>query len=78
VPQQVHVVNRVGAGEHASNQPGHLQPGRVPRPARHRQMITGQLAQPSALRQPDHRHQPRRRRQRPIIEPRGPNRGDVR
>jgi hypothetical protein len=78
VPQQIHVIDRIGTGHHAGNQRGHLRPGRATRPTRHRQMPTRQLTQTSALRQCQHRHQPDARHQTRIIEARRPDRIDMR
>ena len=68
VAQQRHVIDRVGTGNHARDQRGHLQPRVRALVARHTQMLPGQLLQPGLLGQAHHRHQPSRRHQIRIVE----------
>ena len=68
VPQQRHVVDGVGAGDHPRDQRGHLQPRVRALVGRHRQVLLCQRCEPGRLRQRHHRDQPRRRHQIRVVE----------
>jgi len=78
VPQQVHVIDRVGSGHHAGDQRGHFRAGPATRTTGHCQVITRQLTQRGAVRQSHRRHQASGRHQTRIIEQRAPHRVDMR
>ena len=78
VPQQCHVVDAVGAGDHAGDQGGHLPTGVGALVRRNTQMPIRQHRQPGQRRQPHRRNQARRRHQIPVIEHRRLHRTRVR
>ena len=70
VPQQRHVIDAVGPGDHARYQAAHFRPGMGALVGRHAEMLIGQPGQPALLGQGSHRDQPRARHQIGIIEDR--------
>jgi hypothetical protein len=54
VPQQVHVVDRVGAGDHAGHQRRHLQLGVHPALGLQGELVDDELTQPAGLGQGHH------------------------
>ena len=78
VPQHGHISNRISTRDHAPDQRGYLQPGRMTRPSGHRQMPVNQLDQAAPGRQAHRRYQPGVRHQVRLIEHRGPHRNTMR
>jgi hypothetical protein len=68
VPQQRHVIDRVGAGDHPRHQRGHLQPGMRALVGRHTQMLIGQAPQSRPVGQRQHRDQPCGRHEIRVVE----------
>jgi hypothetical protein len=72
VPQQRHVVDRVGTGDHPGDQRGHLPAGVRALVRRHRQQLIGQRIQPGVSRQAHQRNQSGGRHQIRLVEARRP------
>ena len=68
VPQHRHVRDRVRTRHHPRYQGRNLQPGRMARSARDRQMTIGKLDQPSLARDRHHRDQPGMRHEVRLVE----------
>jgi hypothetical protein len=68
VPQQSHVINAVGPGDHARDQAAHLRPGVGALVGRHTQMLIGQHGQAALLGQRGHRDQPSARHKIGVIK----------
>jgi hypothetical protein len=68
VPQQVHVVDRIGARGHARHQARHLHRGVHAALAARADVLRDQIAQPGTLRQAHHRHQAGLRHEIRVIE----------
>jgi hypothetical protein len=78
VPEQGHVIDAVGAGDHARHQRGQLQAGVGALVRRHAHPLVGQLAQPSPPGQGHHRDQTGRRHEIGLVENRRGDRAGVR
>jgi hypothetical protein len=70
VPQQVHVLDAVRAGDHARDQCGDLRPGVRAAIGRHRHVLVDPAAQPRPLGQGQDRHQTARGHEIRFVEPR--------
>lgn len=77
VPQQRHVVDAVGAGDHARDQCGYLPPRIGALVGRHRHVLVRQISEPVFLGQPQHRNQAGRGEEVAVIEHRRPYRAGM-
>jgi hypothetical protein len=78
VPQQRHVIDRVGTGNHPGHQRHDFPTGVRALVRRNRQPLTDQVGQPDRLRQPRDRDQPSGRHQIRLVEPRSEHRAGMR
>jgi hypothetical protein len=68
VPQQGHVIDAVGPGDHARDQRGYFRPGVGALVGRHTQVLIGQRRQAALLGQSAHRDQPGARHQVGVVK----------
>ena len=78
VPQQAHVIDRIGPGGHARDQAADLGRRVHPALAARADVLREQFRQPAPLRQGHHGHQPAVRHEIRVIEHRAGPRGDMR